>query len=614
MTRRPLLPVGLHVLFAACAAAPQGSAADADLAITRVSVVDVERGRVLPDQVVLIKGNRIVAVTSASGAQLASNTRRVDGSQKFVIPGLLDMHVHFGLGGADPARMEMPLMVAHGVTGVRVMGADRPSVVPTQTRGLDTHRQWQAQIDAGTLVGPRLLALASWPVNGAAGITDAMAGFFRARTRDEGRQLARYFKERGFDFIKIYNNVPRDGYLGLAEEARRLGLPFGGHEPSALSAIELSNAGQKSVEHSRIFLLNCFPGADSLQKGLLRGIPQTTLRRRMVDEYDPRICAGVFQTFARNGTYLSPTHVTRKMDAFADDSAYRKDARLKYVPLSQQMGWFTDANGMVSSDSSAAGRRSFMDFYKKGLALTNDAYRAGVPVMLGTDAGDTYVFPGGSVHDELGELVIAGLSPAEALKAATLSGATYLGRTRDFGTVQPGRFADLVLLDANPLDDIGNTRRIHAVVMNGRVFARASLDSMLAGVEEAVRPDAQTRLWAASMSGDTVEIARALAAGAKIDSLAGGRRALNWAALNNRGPAVRLLLARGATINSRNPTGFTPVHHAAEGGAIDVLRILIAAGADVTIASNAGARPVDTARRIGNQTAVALLEAAVRRP
>ena len=131
-------------------------------------------------------------------------------------------------------------------------------------------------------------------------------------------------------------------------------------------------------------------------------------------------------------------------------------------------------NGMVASDATAAGRRSYMDFYRKGLTLTNDAYRAGVPVMLGTDAGDSFVFPGASVHDELGELIQAGLSPAEALKAATLSGATYLGRTADFGSVRPGRFADLVLLDANPLDDIANTRRIHAVVLNGRVFNRTA--------------------------------------------------------------------------------------------------------------------------------------------
>ena len=582
-----------------------GSAGEADLAIRNVAVVDVERGALLPNRTVLVQGGRISAVLPSARVRLAGTTPIIDGTGKYVMPGLWDMHVHLHLSG-NPLGIELPLFVAHGVTGVRVMGADRPSADPAVTRGLDQHRAWQAQIAAGSLTGPRLLALASWVVNGTTGIADPMPGFYRARTREEGRQLARYFKERGFDFIKVYNNVSREGYLGLAEEARALGLPFAGHEPASLSAIELSNAGQKSIEHSRIFLLNCFGGADSLQKGLLRE-SATLRRRRMVDEYDPAICAEVFQAFARNGTYITPTHGTRKMDAFADDSAYRRDPRMKYIPMRQQMGWLADANGMVASDSSAAGRKSFRGFYTRGLTLTGEAYRAGVPVMVGTDAGDSFVFPGSSVHDELEELVRAGLTPAEALRAATLSGARYLERTAEFGTVQAGRAADLVLLDANPLDDIRNSRRIHAVVLAGRHLDRARLDSLLAGVEATARPDAQLRLWAAAMSGDTVGIVRALEGGARIDSLGENRRALNWAALGNHGPALRLLLARGAGIDLKNATGFTAVHHAAEAGALETLAILIAAGADLTIRTAAGMLPLDVARARGNQAAVRLL-------
>ena len=476
------------LLLAGCAGSAMqgGSAVQADLAIANVAVVDVERGSILPSRTVLIQGGRITAVLPSQQARLAGTTPVIDGTRKYLIPGLWDMHVHLHLSG-NPLGIELPLLVAHGVTGVRVMGADRPSVDPGVTRGLDQHRAWQALIAAGSLTGPRLLALASWAVNGASGITDSMPAFYRARTREEGRRLARYFKERGFDFIKVYNNVSREGYLGLAEEARGLGLSFAGHEPSSLGAIELSNAGQKSLEHSRIFLLNCFPGADSMQKGLLRE-SATVRRRRMVDEYDPRICAPVFQAFARNGTYITPTHGTRKMDAFADDSAYRRDVRMKYIPMRQQMAWHADANRMVASDSSASGRKSYLDFYTKGLALTGEAHRAGVPVMVGTDAGDSFVFPGSSVHDELDALVLAGLTPAEALRAATLSGARYLERTAEFGTVQAGRAADLVLLTGNPLEDIRNVRRIDAVVLAGRHLDRARLDSLLAGVETAARP------------------------------------------------------------------------------------------------------------------------------
>jgi hypothetical protein len=588
-------------------------ALDADLAITRVAVIDVENGRVIPDQTVLIRGGRVAAIEAGARSRLRAGVRAIDGRGKYLIPGLLDMHVHL-MGSGKPTEIEMPLFVAHGVTGVRVMGADRPSARPAETPGLAMHRDWQARIESGALVGPRLLALASWAVNGSSGISDAMPAFYKATTREEGQQLARYFKERGFDFIKVYNNLSREGFLGLSEEARRLSLPFAGHEPGPMSALELSNAGQGSIEHSRIFLFNCFAGADSMRLGLLK--EPTALRQRMVDEYDPARCAEVFRTFARNRTYITPTHGTRKMDAFADDAAYRRDARMRYIPLPTQRAWLADADGMVARDSSRTGRKSFMDFYRRGRTLTYEAYRAGVPVMVGTDAGDSFIFPGSSVHDELQEFVAAGFSPAEALRAATLSGAEYLGRAGDLGTVQPGRLADLVLLDADPLADVAHVSRIRAVILNGRVFERGALDSMLASVETAARPTAQVRLWVAAAMGDTSAIAAALSAGAMIDSLdpQGNRRALNYAALGNRVAAVKLLLARGASINLANRTGFTPVLHAVEGGANEALAALIQAGADLTIAAQGGITPLALAQRRGNQAAVALLSAAVKKP
>jgi hypothetical protein len=599
-------------LLAGCAAGSQGTPpVDADLAITRVSVVDVERGAIVADQTVLVKGNRIVDVGPASRVRTAAGVRTVDGQGRYVMPGLWDMHAHVHFSGRSP-EVEFPLFIAHGVTGARVMNAGRPSVLPTAQMILGMHRTWQSRIDAGTLVGPRLVSLGSWVVNGTSGINDSMPAFYKARTTEEGQQLARYFKEQGFDFIKIYNNVSREGYLGLAEEARRIGIPFAGHEPARLSAIEISNAGQRSLEHSRIFLFNCWPGADSMVKGHLRA-SQSSVRQRMVDEYDPKICAEVFRTFVKNGTWITPTHGTRKMDAFADNAAYRNDARRKYVLLQQQVAWLQDAAGMVAGDSTRAGRKSFMDFYTKGLELTGAAHRAGVKVMLGTDSGDSFVFPGDGVHDELAELVKAGLTPAEALKAGTFAGAEYMGRTSEFGSVKTGRYADLIVLDANPLDNIANSRKIRAVVFNGRLFDRGALDSMLTSVERAVKPTAQQEVWGGSVLGDTAMIARGLAAGGNIDALdvmmgPAGRRPLNYAAAGDRADAIRMLLARGASINLTNNTGFTPVHHAAEAGALDALRILVAAGADLTIKSRAGALPIDTARRRNNQAAVAILE------
>jgi hypothetical protein len=599
---RPSLRLILSVAAAACASAPPArSTSDADLLLRNVTVVDVTAGRTASNRDVLLKADRIVGVVPTGRASVPAAARVIDGRGAFVIPGLWDMHAHLFMQ-LDPIRQQLPLFTAYGVTGIRVMNT------PMLTGALERYREIESRIARGELVGPRILSIGSWVVNGASGVTDAMPAYYKARTDDEGRQLARHLKDLGFDFIKIYGGVSREGYLGLTDEARKLGIPFAGHEPAAMSAIELSNAGQRSVEHSRIFLLNCWPGADSVRQRRLTA-PATVLRQRMVDEYSPGACGEVFRTFAKNGTYITPTHVTRKMDAFADHEALRRDPRLRYIPVRQQMGWYTDANGMVASDPSPAGRKAYMDFYLKGLQITAAAYRAGVPVMLGTDAGDSFVVPGASVHEELGELVKGGLTPAEALRAATLSGATFLGRTAEFGSVEAGRVADLVLLDANPLADIANTQRIRAVIRGGRVFARAALDSMLASVESTIRVDAQHALWVASVAGDTAAIVRALANGARIDSLdvLGNRRPLNYAAAGNRAAAVRVLLARGASVNLANNTGFTPVHHAIEAGAADALEVLLGASADLTIPAR-GVTPMATARRLNNARILSMLQ------
>jgi hypothetical protein len=602
-----LLPIG-------CASVQHATpAADADVVIRNVSVLDVERGSIVRNQDLAIKGSRIVSITPSSPRH-AISARVIDGSSKFVIPGLWDMHAHLS---SSAARMmaELPLFLAHGVTGVRVMGADRPTATPDVTAGLDQNRAMQARVEAGAQVGPHLLALGSWPVDGPNGIGDAMPIFYKATTRDDGRTLAQYFKSHGFDFVKIYNELSREGFFGLAAEARTLGLPITGHEPRALSAIELSDAGQRSIEHSRIFLLNCFGGADSLQKRLLPDGRSTAMLRRMVDEYDAQLCAPVFRAFVRNDTYITPTHVTRRMEAFAHDSTFTNDVRMKYIPIGQRMEWLADARTVASTDG-ATGQQARMDFYRKGLTLTKAAYAAGVPVMLGTDANDSFVFPGSSVHDELGELVKAGLTPAEAIRSATLSSATYLGRASEFGTVRVGRAADLVLLDANPLADIENVRRIAAVIMNGRVYDRTVLDSLLLAAELAARPTAQQRLWAASALGDTTDVLRALADGAKVDSLdpQGNRRPLNYAAINDRGAVISLLLSRGADVNLANRTGFTALHHAVEGRALSALRLLTLAGADRSLKNAGGRTALDLARLRGDKAAVEVLEGAERRP
>ena len=181
----------LMLALAGCGGASQGgSAIDADLAIAHVGVIDMERGTVVPDRTVLIRANRIVDVAPAAKSRIGAGVRTLDGRGRYLMPGLWDMHAHVHFSGRS-AEIEFPLFIAHGVTGARVMNAGRPSVLPTAQMILAMHRTWQSRIDAGTLVGPRLLSLGSWVVNGAGGISDSMPAFFKAETTEEGQQLAR---------------------------------------------------------------------------------------------------------------------------------------------------------------------------------------------------------------------------------------------------------------------------------------------------------------------------------------------------------------------------------------------------------------------------------------
>jgi imidazolonepropionase-like amidohydrolase len=173
------------------------------------------------------------------------------------------------------------------------------------------------------------------------------------------------------------------------------------------------------------------------------------------------------------------------MEAFADDPAFRSDSRSKFIPKARWKAWNEDADGMVKEDPSLEGRKAMKDFYTKGLEITGMARKAGVKIMVGTDSVDSYVFPGFAVHDELQELVKAGFTPAQALKAATWNGAEFLGRTSDSGSVEIGKLADLILLDANPLIDIHNTEKIAVVMLNGRYMDRNALDQLLKAAEEA---------------------------------------------------------------------------------------------------------------------------------
>ena len=471
------------VLFAGCVAWPLAEAtparAERPFAFVGVSVVDVSRGVAVPDQTVLVDGGRIVAVAPAGEARLPATAEQIDGRGRYLMPALWDMHAHVY---AVSPLLELPLYVAYGVTNVRDM-LSCPQPGDPFISCPEDKRRWTEEAERGERVGPRIVSTASFMANGPSmrrRLPDAPA-FFGTETPEEARAFVQHWAERGVREIKVYDRIPREAYFALADEAERLGLSVVGHRPHAVSAVEVAEAGQKSVDHARVFLHEAWPGAEALRRSAPGAWHED--RRRMLDEHDPAVADSLFAAFARHGTWYVPTHLTRWSDAYADDARVREDPLLDYLHPLMRWQWVEDLDATVAADPSPEARQTYRAFYEKGLELTGRAHRAGVPILLGTD----YVVAGADVHRELGQLVAAGLSPAAALRAATLDPARYAGREADFGTVEAGKVADLVLLDADPLADIAHTQRIRAVVFGGALYDRAALDGIQALVRRRAR-------------------------------------------------------------------------------------------------------------------------------
>jgi hypothetical protein len=478
---RPLRSATIFAAFLSLAALPLVAAARTPpprpLALTHVTVIDATGAAAQPNMTVITAGRRIAALGKTGQVRVPKGAQIVDASGKYLIPGLWDMHVHF----AEIER-SFPLFVANGVTGVRNMGGN-----------LDDLLRWRTEVDAGRLLGPRVILcgpILDGPQPAAQGPTIVVA------TTAEGRQAVDMLKKRGADCVKVYDRLPRDAYYAIVDEAARLGLPVVGHVPLALSAVEASDAGQRSIEH----LGNILEGASTIEAELRRlestaevpSDPSEFPRRlaargnRMLDTYDEQKAGKIFSQFLKNRTWQVPTLEFKWALTFIDAISQRDDSRLKYIPESERQWWSPEKNFFSryrTPEYIVFKKRLF----QKELDLVGAMHRAGVPFLAGTDVSGAYVFPGFSLHHELELYVQAGFSPLEALQAATRNPAVFLGESSSRGTVEPGKIADLVLLAGNPLTDIRNTQTIEAVVLSGRYLPKAALAKMLRGVEAAAK-------------------------------------------------------------------------------------------------------------------------------
>jgi imidazolonepropionase-like amidohydrolase len=453
--------------LASMAAAQKPSPNDL-IVINNVSVVDVRSGAVLADQTVILERNRIASVGPSKSAKYPRNAPSVNGHGYFLIPGLWDMHVHLVFGDWFPGAQDvtLPLLIANGVTGVRDMGSE-----------LEIVEDWRNEIEAGRLLGPRIFTSGRM----LDGPKPRFPSSIAIATPEDGRRAVDTLKQSGADFIKLQSLIPREAVFAIAEEAKKQEIAFEGHVPDSVRASEMSEAGMRSFEH----LIGIFEGSSPSEDDFLKG---GKTEGRFLASYDPARAATLAELLAKNQTWQCPTLVWERGGNLIDVTDFAKDGRAKYVPASwRNKTWkrFTDEimNGYGADD--IAVRKKFIE---KELEVVQLLHKAGVPFLAGTDTPPgVYVFPGFSLHEELQRFVAAGFTPLEALQTATVNPARFLGMEEHIGTIEKGKLADLVLLNANPLQDISNTQKIAAVIVNGNYYSGKDLDKMLAGVEAAAR-------------------------------------------------------------------------------------------------------------------------------
>jgi hypothetical protein len=416
------------------------------LAITNVSVIPMDRERVLPHETVIVRDGRIAAVGPSDHVDIPARAQRVDGSGRFLIPGLVDAHVHYD--EEDPAvhphvgainRQFSALFLSAGITSVMNLCGSRGNL------------ELRDSIARDDVVGPRMFT--SPPCLDDSTMTEA-----------QGDSAATASGAAGYDFLKVYSFLSADGFRGIVAGAHRAHIPVVGHIPVRVGLQRMLDAGAAGIVHAEEFLYNA---PFRLQYG------ETGPGSTKLDAHEiPKVAHAVHHA----GVTVTPTLVayTTIIEEATDLDAVLASPEMKLVSRDVKV-----SRGWERADNARARRLNTPNALAKlraGLAFQRELVRAisdsGVALLAGTDAGGSIpMVPGWSLHDELADLVTAGLTPYQALRAGTAEPGEFFARNfhaEPSGTIAPGARADLVLLDANPLSDIRNTRRIHGVVVRGK--------------------------------------------------------------------------------------------------------------------------------------------------
>lgn len=430
------------------------------ITIIHATLIDVTDGTLHPGTTVVVEGNRIVRVAAFSRRDAHPKAGRVvDAAGQYLIPGLWDMHTHvyFGRTAVDGNDLILPLFLANGITGIRDMGSD-----------LDMVLNARKEIAAHHLLGPRMVV--SGPM------LDGPKSTYKAAiaisTPEDGRKAVDMLKSRGVDFIKVQSGVPREAYFAIVDETKKVNIEFEGHVPDAIRAAEAVTAGQRTFEH----LIGIFEASSPDEDKYLTGNKSVGM---FLATYDPAREAAIVQLIASHHVWQCPTLFWERGQWLVDAIDYNQDPDLAYAGHSWVSKQWPGTQKAILKTLDTDPLPIREKFVEHELDIVRKLHAAEVPFLAGTDTpAGVDVLPGISLHLELQRFVAAGFTPLQALQTATINPARFFNRLGDYGPIQPGRFADLVLLKANPLTDIANTRQIAGVIADGQYLSQQDLDQL----------------------------------------------------------------------------------------------------------------------------------------
>lgn len=447
-----------------------------DLIINNVNIVDVVNNKIISNRYIAIQKNKIIDITNASISKTYTANEIIDATGKYIMPSLWDMHVHFG-GDSLKAenKMLLPLYIAMGIGHVRDCAGDI---------SLDVI-EWKNDIANGTLLGPAIFT--SGPK--LEGINSIWPGDLEIRNETELRTALDSLQKLKVDFIKITDNtLAPDLFLKSIIAARKRGWKVTGHVPATMNVDVFSRNGLSAIEHIGYLQRAASKNEDSITK--LRAVNKISGREAnelYLNSFDSTVAIAKFKQLAKNGTAVVPTINGSYITTYLDKTSHSNDDYLRYLgpALKRTYNWRIERAAKDNAEAIAFRHKNF----EAAANLLPLLYKTGVVILAGTDAGflNSFNYPGLGMHDELAIMVKYGLTPQQALICSIINGPAFFNQSKLYGAVAKQKNADLLILNANPLTDINNTKKIDAVINKGKYFNRKFLDKLLADTEQKVK-------------------------------------------------------------------------------------------------------------------------------